>query len=198
MATPQPENSTPPSAARGRLELIVGCMFAGKTSGLIDRLEAARTAGLRAAAFKHHLDARYNAIELATHDGRHFPAVPVRDAAELETKAAECDVIGIDEVQFFGPPIVAVCERFLAAGKQLIAVGIDYNVRGRPFEPFPALKALATEITEMHTPCDVCGRPARYSQRLTPVINGNWVGGRDAYAPRCADCFEPYEGSLVP
>ncbi|MGE3180533.1 MAG: thymidine kinase, partial [Phycisphaerae bacterium] len=134
----------------------------------------------------------------ATHDGRSFPAMAVSEAADVELESEQFDFIGIDEVQFFGPPIVAVCDRLLAAGKELIVVGIDFNVRGKPFEPFPALKARASQISVMQCECDICGRPARHSQRLTPVVNNNWVGGRESYSPRCQDCFEPYQGELEP
>lgn len=180
----------------GRLKLFVGCMFAGKTAALIQCLRESQAHGLRVAAFKHRLDARYHAIELATHDGARFPAIAVARAADLEQAAAGLDVVGLDEAQFFGDELVDVVQRLLERGTDVIAAGIDFTIRGRPFDPFPALKALAGEIIELHAPCDLCGRPARFSQRVTPIREGNMVGGRNDYSPRCEACFEPWLGEI--
>lgn len=173
-------------------------MFAGKTSALIERLDAARRAGRRVVACKHKLDARYDAIRLATHDGRTFPAVAVPDAAALRQAAreAEAEVVGVDEAHFFDPPIVAVIDELLARGAEVIAVGLDFNVRGRPLRPFPELKARASEVVLMTSPCTKCGKPAKYSQRITPIVGGDMVGGLKDYLPRCDDCFEPWTGPL--
>ncbi len=176
--------------------MIAGCMFAGKTSALIERLDAARRAGRRVVACKHQLDARYDAIHLATHDGRTFPAIAVPDVEALRRAAADADVVGVDEAQFFGPPIVAVVDELIDRGVEVIAVGIDFNVRGKPFKPFPELKARAAEVVALTSPCTKCGKPARYSQRVTPIVNGDMVGGLKDYVPRCDDCFEPWSGPL--
>jgi thymidine kinase len=180
----------------GRVEVIAGCMFAGKTAELIDRLRRGAEAGLRVRAFKHRLDARYRAIELATHDGRAYPALAVSDVAAIAEAARELDVLGVDEAQFFGPPIVELCAELRTAGKRVIVVGIDFNIRGRPFRPFPELKAMADEVCIMHHPCDGCGAPAVYSQRIAPIVDGNMVGGRAEYSPRCEACFVPWEGEI--
>lgn len=180
----------------GRLEVIAGCMFAGKTTELIRRLDAARQAGLRVMAFKHRLDARYHAVELATHDGGTFPAIAVGGILDLPGPAAPCNVIGIDEGQFFGDGLADACRAWTGAGVRVIVSGIDYNIRGRPFSPFPLLKAMAAEVLILHTPCDCCGGPGRYSQRVAPIVNGNMVGGRAEYSPRCERCFEPWTAEI--
>ncbi|MFQ5805842.1 MAG: thymidine kinase [Phycisphaerae bacterium] len=184
------QTDTPP----GGIEVICGCMFAGKTARLIERLRAARAAGQRTLAFKHALDSRYAPTELATHDGRYFPAQTVAELGLLETCAAAAEVIGIDEGQFFGRGLVAVCERLCERRRRVIIAGIDHNAWGRPFPPFPQLKEIADSVELMHAPCGVCGEPARYSQRVVPVVGGQMVGGPGEYEPRCPNCFVPLPG----
>jgi thymidine kinase len=168
-------------------------MFAGKTARLIQRLQAAKAAGRRVSAFKHPLDSRYAPTELATHDGRRFPAQTVPDAAMVEVRAAAAEVVGIDEGQFFGPELLEICESLRKQGRHVIVAGIDHDTWGQPFAPFPQLKEVADSVELLHTPCRVCGEPARYSQRMIPVVDGQMVGGPEAYEPRCANCFVPLD-----
>lgn len=176
---------------RGSLTVICGCMFAGKTSRLIELLEHARRSGRRAIAVKHSLDARYDQTDLATHDGRHFPARTAATAEQLLELCTEIDVIGIDEAQFFGPPLISAVRALRDRGCEIFASGIDYDTWGRPFDPFPELLRMADETDVLTIPCARCGRPARMNQRLTPVIDGNLVGGPGDYEPRCENCFMP-------
>jgi len=201
MSDPAPGAATGASSDRaarrargGRIEVICGCMFAGKTGRLIERLLAAQARGQQVVAFKHTLDRRYAPGELATHDERHFPATALADPALIESRLGRAEIIGIDEAQFFGLPLVAVCQRLRAAGREIIAAGIDYDTWGRPFSPLPELRAIADDVELMDTPCRVCGSPARFSQRMVPVVDGQMVGGPQEYEPRCAACFVPWSG----
>jgi thymidine kinase len=179
------------SDSRGRLVVICGCMFSGKTGRLIARLAAASAAGQRVIACKHQFDARYNATRLATHDGQSFPAVATATVEAIMAQAADADVVGIDEVQFFGRPLVAICQTLVNSGKTVIAVGIDHDTWGQPFPPLPELKALADEVEQKHAACTVCGQPAPYHQRMVPVVDGNLVGGPAEFEPRCPAHFTP-------
>lgn len=164
-------------------------MFAGKTARLIERLAAAQTAGRAVVAFKHTLDTRYAPDALATHDSRRFPARAVASAEEIRARAGRAEVIGIDEAQFFGRALVAVCAALREAGRAVLVAGIDHDTWGQPFPPLPELRELADQV-ELRTPaCRVCGRPARFSQRLTPIVDGQLVGGLGDYEPRCGRCF---------
>lgn len=158
---------------------------------MIQRLAAARAGGCRVAAFKHAADTRYTPSDLVTHDARSFRAQPLSDAGALLPAGDSADVLGLDEAQFFGEALIAVAQALRARGKRVIAAGIDHDVWGRRFAPLPALKALADEVTILTTPCRQCGGPARFSQRMTAVRDGDLVGGPGAYQPRCAACFVP-------
>ncbi len=178
-------------AAAGRLAVIGGCMFAGKTARLIERLSAARAAGRRVVACKHRLDTRYDPTLLMTHDGRSFPAAAVTGAAGVLRVAIGAEVLGIDEGQFFGRALVGVCRELRAQGCMVIVAGIDHDAWGQPFPPLPQLLRLADEVEHLSAPCTVCGRPAAYSQRMVPVVGGQMVGGPGDYEPRCAEHFRP-------
>jgi thymidine kinase len=175
----------------GRLVLICGGMFAGKTARLIERLAAAQAAGRRVVACKHELDRRYDPTLLTTHDGRQFPAVAIASAAHVLREAAHAEVLGIDEAQFFGRTLVRVCWEFRAVGCTVLVAGIDHDAWGQPFPPLPQLAKLADEVERLEAPCTVCGRPAPFSQRMVPVVAGQMVGGPGEYEPRCAAHFQP-------
>jgi thymidine kinase len=176
---------------RGRLELLCGCMFAGKTTKLIERLDHERVAGRRVIACKHARDNRYAAGDLATHDGRTFPCRPIADGPALEAVADDFDVIGVDEAHFFGWPLIEAAVRLRDAGRHVILVGLDHDVWGRDFPFITRVKRLADAVRIIHWPCRVCGEPARYSQRMTPLVGDDIVGGPEAYEARCGRCFEP-------
>lgn len=175
----------------GRVEVICGCMFAGKTALLIDRLRAARDSGRRALAVKHVSDRRYDASTLATHDGRKFDARTCADARQILALAEGIDVLGVDEAQFFGEEMVAVVETLRSRGVRVVLAGIDHNAWGLPFEPMPRLKRISDAVDVLTIPCGVCGAEARYTQRVTPIVDGDMIGGPADYSPRCGRCFEP-------
>jgi len=182
------------SATQGAIEVICGCMFAGKTALLIKELVAAADAGLRVKAAKHALDDRYDATNLATHDQRRLPAKAVRSAEELLDLAADADVLGIDEAHFFGRGLTAVCEQLRAQGKRVLVVGLANDAWGRPFPPVPQLREIADGVRVLEVPCAKCGQPAHYSQRMVPVTDPMMVGGPGDYEPRCQACFEALPG----
>jgi len=178
-------------ARQGRLEVICGCMFSGKTRRLIEELEVAQCGGQAVRAFKHRLDRRYGLDCLATHDGKRFAASAVTDAAQALTGSVGSEVVGIDEAQFFGRALAHACQMMRARGQRVIVAGIDHDAWGRPFPPLPQLKEMADQVEILHAPCRVCGAPARFSQRMVPVTDPDMVGGPGEYEPRCARCFQP-------
>jgi len=187
----------------GKLEVITGCMFAGKTEELLRRVERARIAKKHVLLAKPSLDTRYSKEEVVTHYGRSLPCLrlPVRlTLEELERAAGEeltqAEVVAFDEAHFFGPEFPALCESLVARGKRVIVAGLDLNFRGEPFGPMPELLALADEVLKLQAVCVVCGRPATRSQRLIdgkPAREGPeiLIGGLESYEARCRDCFVP-------
>lgn len=175
----------------GRIELICGCMFSGKTRRLIEAVQAAQRVGRSVRAFKHRLDRRYDGGQLATHNGLRCDATSVSRTAAIDEHGAGVEVVAIDEAQFFGRELVEACQAMRTRGQHVYVAGIDHDAWGRPFPPLPRLKALADDVVVLHAPCGVCGQPACYSQRLVPVTNPDMVGGPGEYEPRCTAHFHP-------
>lgn len=175
----------------GWLEVITGCMFSGKTEELIRRLNRATYAKQRVKIFKPRIDARYAPDSVVSHSKQELTAVAVDDAHEILEHAADADVIGIDEAQFFGPPVVGVAERLANEGKRVVVAGLDQDYLGRPFEPMPHLMAVAEYVTKNLAICMLCGNPADRSQRLVRRDATVVVGGTESYEARCRRCFDP-------
>ena len=177
--------------ARGWIEVVCGSMFSGKTEELIRRLKRARIARQQVEIFKPALDNRYAETAVVSHDENAIPSIVVDTADQILLLAGDAAVIGIDEAQFFGDELVAVCETLARRGRRVIAAGLDQDFRGRPFGPIPALMAVAEYVTKLHAICVVCGAPANHSQRLVANDDRVLVGEKEAYEPRCRLHFEP-------
>jgi len=190
---PGPPDRGPRSAAGhpGRIELICGCMFSGKSLYLVEQVRRGQRAGLRVAAFKHASDDRYGRTHIVTHDGQRTEATPVASAARLLQLANDADLVVIDEAQFFDDHLVSACRTLASQGKRVLVSGLDRDSWGILFDPISALADVADQVTRTHANCARCGRPAEYTQRIVPVGKRTMIGGPESYEPRCEKCFEP-------
>lgn len=178
----------------GSLEVICGSMFSGKSEELIRRLRLARIAHQRVQVFKPALDTRYAEEELVSHSDFRIRAQCVHTPGEILQRVLDLTaVVGIDEVQFFDPAIVQVCDRLANMGKRVIVAGLDQDYRGRPFEPMPQLMAVGEYVTKLLAVCSVCGDPANRSQRIRGGEQVIELGAGDRYEARCRRHFEPEE-----
>lgn len=185
---------------KGKLEVICGSMFSGKTEELMRRLKRAEFAKLNVLTIKHHIDNRKSHTSIASHDGSERTAFSIGNSSVAIEKVLELanrniDVIGIDEIQFFPNKIIDVICQLVDSGKRVICAGLDLDFRGEPFGVMPILMAIADEVTKFKAICVICGIGAQHSQR---IINGRpanyedpiiMVGAQEAYEPRCRDCF---------
>ena len=189
----------------GKLEVITGCMFSGKTEELIRRLERVRIARKQIVLFKPTIDNRYSERAVVTHYGREFAAHLLPPGEELLSSlesivGAEtietATVVAFDEGNFFSDKLPTLCEHLVARGKRVIVAGLDLTFAGEPFGPMPALMALADDVDKLHAVCVKCGGEATRSQRL---IDGKpapasdtiiKVGGTEFYEARCRSCYE--------
>lgn len=183
--------------ARGRIELICGSMFSGKTEELIRRLRRAVIAQQNVQVFKPVIDDRYHVQSVTSHNGVAFEAQPVAAPKDIfEQLDPQTTVVAIDEVQFFDESITDICETLAEQGRRVICAGLDMDFRGVPFGPMPGLLARAEEISKLHAICVVCGDEASRTQRLIegqpaafddPVV---MVGAAEVYEARCRRCHE--------
>lgn len=175
----------------GRIEVIVGCMFSGKTEELIRRLRRAQLAKQKVQVFKPGIDTRYSAEDVASHSSQRLPSTPVKSAAELMEHLLDTTrVVGIDEGQFFDSEIVAVVTKLADRGLRVIIAGLDMDWQGQPFQPMPQLMAIAEEVVKQHAICMVCGDPATRTQKLIHETSQIQVGASEAYEARCRSCHE--------
>lgn len=175
----------------GWIEVVVGCMFSGKTEELIRRLRRAQIARQKVLIFKPRIDNRYSANQIVSHSEQSLISTVIDNAAEILSLSTDASVIGIDEGQFFGPNLIEVCEQLANSGKRVIVAGLDQDYRGKPFEPMPQLMAVAEYVTKTLAICMVCGNPADRTQRTTDSSERVVVGAKGAYEARCRHCFEP-------
>ena len=183
------ENSVRTNGIRGSVELITGSMFSGKTEELIRRLRRASFAGLKVEIFKPSLDKRYSGMKIVSHDEKSILSTPVDNASAILLLARDCDVIGIDEAQFFDPSIVEVCNNLANNGKRIVIAGLDMDFMGKPFGPMPSLLAIAEFVTKLHAICVRCGNLAQYSYRKSGGDQQVLLGKMDIYEPLCRRCF---------
>ena len=179
----------PPHLRTGWIEVIAGSMFSGKTEELIRRLTRAQIARLNVQIYKPALDTRYHNENIVSHSAITIPSTPVQRASQIISLAGDCDVVGIDEAQFFDSDIVKVCDTLANAGKRVIVAGLDMDFSGKPFGCIPQLMSSAEYVTKVHAICVVCGDLAQYSYRLVPSKERVLLGETDSYEARCRRCF---------
>lgn len=177
---------------RGWLEVICGSMFSGKTEELIRRLRRAQFAKQKVEIFKPLLDTRYHEIKVVSHQGSEIHSTPVPSSANILLLAADVDVVGIDEAQFFDKGLPAVCNQLANRGIRVIAAGLDLDYTGKPFGPMPELMACAEYVTKVHAICLACGELAYVSHRKTEHENLVLLGETDTYQPLCRNCFNKH------
>ena len=177
---------------QGWIEVIVGSMFSGKSEELIRRLRRAQIARQRVQIFKPAIDTRYADDHIVSHSEMRIASCAVPNSqALLDRVAADTEVVGIDEGQFFDLELPAVCNTLAAQGKRVIVAGLDQDYLGKPFEPMPQLLAIAEYITKTRAICMVCGNPANHTQRLVASGERVLVGAQGVYEARCRRCFDP-------
>ncbi len=174
---------------RGRIEVICGSMFSGKTEELIRRLKRAKFAKQRVEIFKPAIDTRYSDENVVSHDSHSIASTPIDSSASILLFTSEIDVVGIDEAQFFDKGLVDVCNQLANNGVRVIIAGLDMDFRGVPFGPMPDLCAIADEVSKVHAICVKCGDLAAYSHRTVKNDKQVLLGETAEYEPLCRHCY---------
>ena len=187
----------------GWIEVITGCMFAGKTEELIRRINVLQFAKKKIVVFKPSIDDRYSIDKVVSHAGTSVESYAIKQAKEMLDLVGDADVIAIDEVQFFDDEVVDICNHFADQGKRVMCAGLDMDFRGEPFSIMPRLVTQAEFVTKLTAVCTVCGAPATRTQRIVngkpanfddPIIQ---VGASEAYEARCRHCHQVPGKKLV-
>ena len=180
----------------GWIEVITGCMFAGKTEELIRRINVLQFAKKRIVVFKPSIDDRYSIDRVVSHAGTSIESYAISKSEEILELAKDAEVIAIDEVQFFDEGIVDVCNYYADRGVRVMCAGLDMDFRGEPFSMMPRLMTQAEFVTKLTAVCTKCGAPATRTQC---IVNGQpahyndpivLVGASEAYEARCRHCHD--------
>ncbi|MBK7311088.1 MAG: thymidine kinase [Sphingobacteriaceae bacterium] len=177
------------SVKRGWIEVICGSMFSGKTEELIRRLKRAQFAKQKVEIFKPSVDTRYHDIKVVSHTGIEIHSTPVASSSNIFLLAADTEVVGIDEAQFFDDELPNVCKQLADKGVRVIVAGLDMDFQGKPFGPMPQLLASAEYVTKVHAICVDCGQLAYVSHRTVANENLVLLGETDNYKPLCRQCY---------
>lgn len=183
------ENTVNQKEQFGWIEVISGSMFSGKTEELIRRLKRAQFARQKVEIFTPSIDTRYSEDSVMSHDRNKIRSTPVPAAANIPILADNCDVVGIDEAQFFDDEIVKVCNDLANRGVRVIVAGLDMDYKGNPFGPMPALMATAEYVTKVHAVCTRTGNLANYSYRKAKSEALVLLGETEEYEPLSRAAF---------
>lgn len=184
------ENMIWESRRPGRIEVVCGSMFSGKTEELIRRMKRAKFAKQRVEIFKPTIDTRYSEEDVVSHDHNSIHSTPIDSSSALLLLASDIDVVGIDEAQFLDNGLVDVCNELANRGIRVIVAGLDMDYKGIPFGPIPGLLAIADEVTKVHAICVKCGALAYVSHRLVHNDKRVLLGEVNEYEPLCRECYK--------
>ncbi len=174
----------------GRIEVVCGSMFSGKTEELIRRMKRAKFAKQRVEIFKPAMDVRYSAEDVVSHDQNSIPSTPIDTSSSILLLASNIDVVGIDEAQFLDQGLIDVCNQLANKGIRVIVAGLDMDFQGKPFGPIPGLCAIADEVVKVHAICVKCGALAYISHRLVDNDKRVLLGEKQTYEPLCRECYQ--------
>ena len=173
----------------GRIEVICGSMFSGKTEELIRRLKRLKFANQNYKVFKPEIDTRNKKNIIKSHGKIEIEAETVSSVKEILDLSNDVDVVGIDEAQFFSKDLVDVCNTLANGGIRVIVAGLDMDFSGKPFGPMPNLMAIADEVVKVHAVCSETGEPALYSYRKGKNDSVVLLGEKDEYEPLSRKAF---------
>ena len=175
----------------GQLVCIVGPMFSGKTTALIDILHGAEK-DASCLVLTHESDNRYtNELVICTHGQRKMAAKKVALLADVpQTEIDRHDAVLIDEGHFF-TDLVPCADAWANAGKRVYVSMLKGNFRREPFTNAALMFSIADRIVDLQTDCRVCGEKGTgcFTQRTVADDQELLVGGADIYTTACRRCY---------
>ncbi|KAK1941776.1 Thymidine kinase [Phytophthora citrophthora] len=184
------------AAARKKLDqlgLIIGPMFSGKSTELIRRIHRYQHAKLECLVVKYLFDTRHSeeyvdccatgesvldCVMLSTHDKVFVEAMPVQALSEVRPFLDDCDVIGIDEGQFY-PDLVEFCQEAANMGKVVVVAALDATFERKAFENVVELIPTAEKVVKLNAICSSCGQDAAFTRRLVADTTLELIGGSE-------------------
>ena len=180
---------------RGKLETIVGAMFAGKTSELLKRILWAKHQSKKIIVIKPIIDDRYDQEKIITHNDLSHDCFSMKNWKHVNDNFKFnkdiVDVVFLDEIQFMNTDeTLENVEKILNNSIDVVCSGLDQDSRGRPWETSSMLLGLSDKIIKIYGFCNVCGMEATKTYRKTEGGDRTQVGAADIYEPRCLKHWE--------
>jgi len=173
----------------GSIHLILGPMWAGKTSELIRKYRRYKVAGKRCLLIKYANDTRYDENLLCTHDQYKIEATACSELSQLNINIEDWDVICIDEIQFY-PDNLSFCENMANSGIIVLASGLSGNYLREPFPNMDRLMAKADKLHFLTAICMLCkAESATFTKRISAETEEVVLGGTDKYLATCRRCY---------
>ncbi len=171
----------------GKIEVITGCMFSGKSTELLNRLKNCSEQYL---LVKPNIDTRYGLTNVSTHSGKKESAIVINSLAEVFQKLNGIKVLGIDEAQFFSIRIIKDCEKLKKLGLRIIIAGLNKDYLNKEFKSVTGLIKIADSTTKLYAICNRCSAPANRSHRLSKEKTKILLGHKNSYEPLCKKCYD--------
>ena len=173
---------------KGKIQLILGPMFSGKTTELVRRIYTDKAAKRECIIIKYCKDTRYSNTSAATHDNVFIDAISL-DILSIDKKIFETyDTIGIDEGQFFDN-IDVFAEAMANKGKKVIIAALDGTFQRKPFGNILNVIPLAEDVIKLNAVCMICYKNAAFSKRITDETELEVIGGSEKYIAVCRKCY---------
>lgn len=183
----------------GKIEIICGPMFSGKTEELLRRLKRLKYSKKPFILFKPKIEDRYSKNNVVSHDKNSMQAVLVSDSDQIVSfcnQNLHIKNIGIDEVQFLDQKdnlkLMNNILKLKKNGYNIIVSGLDMNSQGFPFLGIPYLLAIADDVQKLKSVCLDCGENGSMSHRINKSRELIQLGSENEYKSLCFNCWKKY------
>ena len=177
-----------PESGEGKIELILGPMFSGKSTRLIEQMRKYVYKAKKTIMVKYYADQRYSEkSEVVTHDLIKYDSINCKFLRNSFDTLKQYDVIGIDEGQFFAD-LVEVCEELALMGKIILIAALNGDFRMEPFPVIQRIISKSDKIKLLKAYCFNCHKDAKFSLRIVQSNETVLIGAGEAYKPACREC----------
>ena len=175
-------------SGEGKIELIIGPMFSGKSTRLIEQMRKYVYKAKKTIMVKYYADQRYSEkSEVVTHDLIKYDSINCKLLRNSFDTLKQYDVIGIDEGQFFAD-LVEVCEELALMGKIVLIAALNGDFRMEPFPVIQRIISKSDKIKLLKAYCFNCHKDAKFSLRIVQSNETVLIGAGEAYKPACREC----------
>ena len=175
-------------SGEGKIELILGPMFSGKSTRLIELMRKYVYKAKKTIMVKYYADQRYSQkSEVVTHDLIKYDSINCKLLRNSFDTLKQYDVIGIDEGQFFAD-LVEVCEELALMGKIVLIAALNGDFRMEPFPVIQRIISKSDKIKLLKAYCFNCHKDAKFSLRIVQSNETVLIGAGEAYKPACREC----------